>query len=148
MILQGKNQLGLIPDFIFCFISELQFLFPLLMPTQPLCVHAQPLQSCPVLCDPMDRSSSGYSVHRILQEKILEWVAMPSFRGSSRSRNQTCISCFAGGFFTTEPPGKPSIATNFPLLAQKSTISSTVDFGPKAFRFRYCSKRGTKILTL
>ena len=46
----------------------------------------------------------------ILQARRLEWVAMPSSRGSSRPRDQTCVSygsCIAGGFFTTEPPGKP-----------------------------------------
>ena len=62
------------------------------------------------LCNPMDRSLPGFSVHGILQAGILEWVAMPSSRGSSRPRDQTCIfcsSCNAGGFFTTEPPGKP-----------------------------------------
>ena len=40
-------------------------------------------QSCPTLCDPMDCSPPGSSVHRILQARILEWVAMPSSGGSS-----------------------------------------------------------------
>ena len=40
-------------------------------------------QSCPTLCDPIDCSSPGFSVHGILQARILEWVAMPSSRGSS-----------------------------------------------------------------
>ena len=38
-------------------------------------------QLCPTLCDPMDYSSSGSSVHGILQARIVEWVAMPSSRG-------------------------------------------------------------------
>ena len=45
----------------------------------------------------------------ILQSRILEWVAMPSSRGSSQPRDQTCVSCnfcIASGFFTAEPPGK------------------------------------------
>ena len=45
-----------------------------------------------------------------LWARTLEWVAMPSSRGSSQPRDQTrvsCVSCIAGGFFTTEPPGKP-----------------------------------------
>ena len=46
------------------------------------CVHAQSLQSCPT-CDPMDHSPPGSSVHGILQARLLEWVLMPSFRGSS-----------------------------------------------------------------
>ena len=41
------------------------------------------IQSCPTLCDLMDCSPSGSSVHGILQARILEWVAMPSSRGSS-----------------------------------------------------------------
>ena len=40
-------------------------------------------KSCPTLCDPMDYSLPGSSVHGILQARILEWVAMPSSRGSS-----------------------------------------------------------------
>ena len=43
----------------------------------------------------------------ILQARILEWIAMPSSRGSSWPRDQTHVSCTAGGFFTTEPPRKP-----------------------------------------
>ena len=57
------------------------------------------------LCDPMDGSPPGSSVHGILQARILEWVVVPSSRGSSRPRGWTCISCLAGGFFTTEPLG-------------------------------------------
>ena len=45
-------------------------------------------------------------VHGFTQARILEWVAMPSSRGSSRPRDQNCLSCIAGRFFTTEPPGK------------------------------------------
>ena len=40
-------------------------------------------QSCPTLCDPMDCSPPGSSVHGILQARILEWVAIPFSRGSS-----------------------------------------------------------------
>ena len=50
-------------------------------------------QSCPTLCDPVDYSPPGSSVHGILQASILEWVAMPSSRGSSRPREPTRISC-------------------------------------------------------
>ena len=57
-------------------------------------------QSCPTLCDPMDYSLSGSSVHGNLQARILEWVAFPFSRGSSQSRNQTQVSCIEGGFFT------------------------------------------------
>ena len=43
-------------------------------------------QMCPILCDPMDYSPPGSSVHGILQARILEWVAIPSSRGSSQPR--------------------------------------------------------------
>ena len=52
-------------------------------------------QSCLTLCDPMDCSPPGSSVHGILQTIlvwILEWVVMPSSRGSSQPRDQTHIS--------------------------------------------------------
>ena len=41
-------------------------------------------QSCPTLCNPMDRSPPGPSVHRILQARMLEWIAIPFSRGSSQ----------------------------------------------------------------
>ena len=57
-------------------------------------------QSCPTLCDPMDHSPPSSSVHGILQARMLEWVAVPFFTGSSQPRDQTHVSCIAGGFFT------------------------------------------------
>ena len=68
-----------------------------------VCMHAPLLQSCTTLWNPMDCSLPGSSVHGILQARILEWVAMPSCRGSSLPRDQThltFVSCIAGGFFT------------------------------------------------
>ena len=56
--------------------------------------------SCLTLCDPMDCSPPGFSVHEICQARILEWVAISSFRGSSRPRDQTQVSGIAGEFFT------------------------------------------------
>ena len=50
------------------------------------------LQSCPTLCDPVDRSPPGSSVHGILQASILEGVVISSSRGSSRPRDQTQVS--------------------------------------------------------
>ena len=49
-------------------------------------------QLCLTLCDPMDCSMPGSSVHGILQARILEWVAMAFSRGSSQPRGRTCIS--------------------------------------------------------
>ena len=58
-------------------------------------------KSCPTLCNSMNCSPPGSSVHEILQARILEWVAIPFSRGSSQHRNQTWISCIAGRFFTS-----------------------------------------------
>ena len=44
-------------------------------------------------CDPVDCSPPGSSIHGILQARTLQWVAMPSFRGSSRPRNRTQVFC-------------------------------------------------------
>ena len=54
------------------------------------------LQSCLTLCDPMDCSLPGSSVHGILQARILGWVAVPSSRGSSPPRDRILISCVSG----------------------------------------------------
>ena len=54
----------------------------------------------PTLCDPMDCSLPGFSVHRILQARILEWVAIPFSKGSFQPWDGTLVSCIAGRFFT------------------------------------------------
>ena len=58
-------------------------------------------QSCLTLCDPMDCSPTGSSVHGILQARIPEWVSILFSRGSYRPRNRTWVSLIAGRFFTT-----------------------------------------------
>ena len=52
------------------------------------------------LCNPMGCSLPGSSVHGFLQARLLEWVAIPFSTGSAPPRDQTQISCIAGGFFT------------------------------------------------
>ena len=59
-------------------------------------VKVKVAQSCPTLWDPVD-----YTVHGILQARILEWVAFPFSRESSQPRDQTQVSSIAGGFFTS-----------------------------------------------
>ena len=66
-------------------------------------------QSCPTLCDPMDCSPPGSSVHEILQTRILEWVAISSSKGSSRHRDRIHVSCVSCGAFTTEPSGNNQV---------------------------------------
>ena len=66
---------------------------------RPLCCCLV-AKSCPTLCDPMDCSLPGYSVHGILQARILEWVATSFSKGSFRLKDLAHISCIAGRFFT------------------------------------------------
>ena len=73
----------------------------------PIILSGLVSQSCPTLCDPMDGSLAGSSVHGIFQARILEWVAIFFPRGSCWPRDQTQVSCIRGRFFTTEPLGKP-----------------------------------------
>ena len=56
------------------------------------CVRAKLLKSCPTLCNPMDCSLPGSSIHGILQARVLEWIAMPSSRGSSWPRDPADVS--------------------------------------------------------
>ena len=58
-------------------------------------------QSCLTVCDPVDCSSPGSSVHGIFQARIPEWVAIFYSRGCSQPRDGICLSCISGGFFTT-----------------------------------------------
>ena len=77
-------------------------------------------QSCPTICDPTDCSPPGSSVYGLSQTRILEWVSYS--RGSSSPRDRTQVSHTAGGFFTTEPPGKPQRTLfhvqDYPVLPQ------------------------------
>ena len=61
------------------------------------CVRAKSHQLCPTLCDPMGCSPPGSSIHWILQARILEWVAMPSSKGSPP----------LAGSLPLVPPGDP-----------------------------------------
>ena len=72
---------------------------------QSTCMHAKSLRSCPTLCDPVDCSLPGSSVHGFSSGKNTGGDALPSSRGSSLSRDQTHISyilpALAGMFCTT-----------------------------------------------
>ena len=74
-------------------------------------VKVKVVQSCLTLCNPMD-----YTVCGILQARILEWVAFPFCRGSSQPRDQTQVSCIAGGSLPAEPQGKPMLYSRFSLV--------------------------------
>ena len=92
-----------------------------------LCMYAKSLQSCLTLCDAMDCSPSGCSVHGILQTRILEWVAIPSSRGSSRPRDRThvsYISCIGRWFLTTSATWEAHTSISLPKI-NRLTVWST-----------------------
>ena len=80
-------------------------------------VNVKVTQSCPYLCDPMH-----YTVHGILQARILEWVAVPFSSRYSQLKDQTHVSCIVGGFFTTELPGKP-ISQSSEVITDNPTVN-------------------------
>ena len=65
-----------------------------------LCACSRVAQSCTTPCKPTDFSPPGSAVPGILQETVLEWVAISFSRGSSTPRDQTLVSCIPGRFFT------------------------------------------------
>ena len=79
-------------------------------------VEVKVAQSCPTLCDPM-----FYTVHGILQARILEWVAFPFSRGFSQPRDQTQVSCIAGRFFIYCAMREAKSSTKI-LMTQKTTM--------------------------
>ena len=66
-------------------------------------------QSCLTLCDPMDCSPPGSSIHEIFQARVLEWVAISFSRGSSWPRDQTGSPALWADPLLSEPPGEPLI---------------------------------------
>ena len=86
-------------------------------------------QSCLTLCDPMDCSLPGSSVHEIFQARILEWVAISFSRGSSRPRDQTWVSHIAGRFFTIWAVREAKARQRVYIFDTKSTVhKETVNF--------------------
>ena len=75
-------------------------------------LRAKAVQLCPTLCDPIGYSPPGSYVKGILQARILEWVVMPSSRGSFQLRDLTRISCllrWQAGSLQLAPLGKPLV---------------------------------------
>ena len=94
--------------------------------TTCVCVCVLVTQLCPTLCDPMNCSPPGFSVHGILQARILEWIAIPFSRGSSRARDRTLVSCTAAIFFTVWDTGKShyNLITSFKTPSSYTGITS------------------------
>ena len=85
---------------------------------------------CLTLCNPIDCTPPGSSVHGILQARLLEWVAMPSSRGSFRPRDRTCVSCSLctrqAGTLPLVPPGKPNACYNLSIICISSHTQERV----------------------
>ena len=81
-------------------------------------------KSCPTLLWPHELlySPPGFSVHGISQARILEWVAIALSRGSSRPRDSPVSPELAGGFFTTELPGKQCMSVVHSSLLLSSIL--------------------------
>ena len=91
---------------------------------------------CLTLCDHMDCSPPGSFVNGILQARKLEWVLMPSFRGSSRPRNWTrvsCVSFIAGGFFTGWAI-REALGTTYPSAFLASSLGKHIVITKKLFK--------------
>ena len=106
-------------------------LFILMKPCEKSEVKVLVARLCLAFWDPMGRSPPGSSVHGILQARTLEWVAMPSSRGSSQLKDRTWDFCIAGGLFTIyttrEAPQNALLNSLSPLLrhtAQKKRFFS------------------------
>ena len=100
--------------FLMC-LSRVIMLYTLNLYTA--CVRAKSFQACLTLCNLMDCSPPGFSAHRILQARILEWVSMPSSKGSSRPRDRTWVRChllWQAGSLPLVPPGKPKVGRGNP----------------------------------
>ena len=68
-------------------------------------------QLCPTLCDPMDYSPPGSSIHGIFQASVLEWVAISFSRGSSWPRDRTGSPALQADALPSELPGEPIFVT-------------------------------------
>ena len=96
-------------------------------------------QSCLTLCDPMDCSLPGSSIHGSSQARILEWIAI-SFSGIFQTQGLNSdllhLQVLAGSFFTTEPPEKPMVSRSI----QKCLFNQTIyDFISPAFQVPFPS---------
>ena len=85
------------------------------------CVLCLAAQSCLTLCDPMDCSPPGSSIHGILQARILEWVLISFCKGSSQTRDQTWVSHIADRFFTIWATGGACGENLFKLILRERT---------------------------
>ena len=107
------------------------------------CVHAKSLQSSPTLCDPMDWSPPGSSVHGILQARMLEWVVMPSSGNLPKSGIVCTLRSPAAGSLPLALPGKPCQwyrVVHLPFLCPEFLCSLKITDDWDLFKGKHCSK--------
>ena len=93
-------------------------------------------QSYLTLWDPMNCSQPGSSVHGIFQARIVEWVAIPFYRGSSPLRDQTQVFCIAGRFLTISYIAKMSEPEDAGECSKRDMRSSPVPRPESVVRHR------------
>ena len=95
-------------------------------------VYSEVTQSNPTLCNPMDYSLPGSSVHGIFQARVLEWVAISFSRGSSQPRDRSGFPELQADALPSEPPGKP-------ILCIAVCICLHLPSGNHKFAFLFCN---------
>ena len=99
-------------------------------------MRAKLLQLCPTLCDPMDCSPTGSSVHGILQARVLEWVAIALLQGifPTQGLNPYLLGLLSwqAGSLPLVPPGKLCVYLNLSLLLVDLEATLT-DFGARKY---------------
>ena len=103
-------------------------------------------QLCPTLCNPMDSSPPGSSVHGTLYIRILEWVAISFSKGSSWPRDWTWVSCMADSLLS-EPPGQPNLHESLfnwfsPVLNTWKVFNCQADMKPAWLHAVYIVAQG------
>ena len=85
-------------------------------PSDNACVDTKSLQSYPALCNPMEHSPPGSSIHGIIQARILEWVAIPFSKGSSHPGLKPRFPISQADSLPSEPPGKAMYICRCPYV--------------------------------
>ena len=122
-----------------------------------LCLCVLVTQLCPTLCNPMDYSLPGSSVHGISPARVLKWVVISFSRGSSWSRDWTWVSCIGRGILyhwtTREAPNYPFgpilitgvLKSRQPSLGVPRERNVSVEEGQRDGRVRTCGPAGSEM---
>ena len=128
-----KHKKNLISSFSICWLRNCKCVLQAL----GTYVHTESLKSCPTLCNPMDCSPQGFSIHGLLQARTLERVAISSSSGCPQPRYQTHgrSPALAGGFFITSATWKLSFSLKNFLMTFCFSFQHFKYFTPLSFCF-------------